>query len=203
MLKAFWIIYFSLWWTKQLSQKHHSFVKWCQNAKSGYRKEGVPTGYYYFLGKNIFYVGFKIIFLEILNKEIKNIFLKQLQHFCLFLEGVHLPTIFKIKKTLRGFWYSLLEILMAWKRTAYFENVLMYIWANDRWKKSSILSLYSDLNTMYTENFILASFVDLVKFRTFQALLQHDSYDFDIIFSCFIYTTKFVKSQNRFLYCFN
>ena len=51
----------------------YSFVKGCRNVKSGYQKRGRTDGdsINYFLRASTFYIGFKITFLKILNKEIK------------------------------------------------------------------------------------------------------------------------------------
>ena len=90
--KVLQIIYFSLRWTKQLFQKHHSFVEGCLNAKSGYQGRGHTCGdpINCFLRGKAFYIGFKITFLKIINKEIKISFLSKYDYFCQFLkECVH------------------------------------------------------------------------------------------------------------------
>ena len=71
--KALQIIYFGLWYTRRLFQNHCSFVKGCRKVKSEYQKRGRTDGDSsdYFLRVNTFYIDFKIMFLEVLNKEIK------------------------------------------------------------------------------------------------------------------------------------
>ena len=66
------------------SKTSHSFVKRCLNVKSGYQKRGRFYGdpIICFLRASTFYIGFNIMFLKILNRKIKRLFLSNYDYFC-------------------------------------------------------------------------------------------------------------------------